>query len=75
MRRAVRGSDLLPRPGKNQHAFCTHIDRRGDVRVLCNNVPNERWTGTMLHEFGHAIYDLEIDRRLPWVVRKPPHMS
>jgi peptidyl-dipeptidase A len=68
-------SDLLPRAGKNQHAFCTHIDRRGDVRVLCNNVPNERWMGTMLHEFGHAIYDLEIDRALPFVLRAPPHMS
>ena len=75
VRRAISSSDLLPRPGKNQHAFCTHIDRCGDVRVLCNNVPNERWMGTMLHEFGHAIYDLEIDRRLPWILRRPPHMS
>ncbi len=75
VRRAIASSDLLPRPGKNQHAFCTHIDRRGDVRVLCNNVPNERWMGTMLHEFGHAIYDLEIDRKLPWILRRPPHMS
>lgn len=72
---ALAASDLLPRPGKCQHAFCTHIDREGDVRVLCNNVANERWAGTMLHEFGHAIYDLEIDRRLPWVLRRPPHMS
>jgi len=45
------------------------------VRVLCNNVPNERWMGTMLHEFGHAIYDLRIDRSLPWLLRRPPHMS
>lgn len=75
VRRAIASSDLLPRAGKNQHAFCTHIDRRGDVRVLCNNVANERWMGTMLHEFGHAIYDLEIDRKLPWIIRRPPHMS
>jgi peptidyl-dipeptidase A len=75
VRPAMERSDLLPRAGKCQHAFCTHIDRRGDVRVLCNNVPNERWTGTMLHEFGHAIYDLEIDRGLPWVLRRPPHTS
>ena len=45
------------------------------MRVLCNVVPNERWMGTMLHEFGHAIYDLSIDRELPWVLRKPPHTS
>ncbi|HVG93357.1 MAG TPA: M2 family metallopeptidase, partial [Planctomycetota bacterium] len=54
---ALERSDLIPRERKCQHAFCTHIDREGDVRVLCNNVPNERWMGTMLHEFGHAIYD------------------
>jgi peptidyl-dipeptidase A len=72
---ALGRSDLLPRAGKCQHAFCTHVDRQGDVRVLCNNVPNERWMGTMLHEFGHAIYDLSIDRSLPWFVRRPPHMS
>ena len=75
IRPALANSDLLPRAGKCQHAFCSHVDRRGDVRVLCNNVPNERWMGTMLHEFGHAIYDLEIDRTLPWALRRPPHMS
>jgi peptidyl-dipeptidase A len=68
-------SDLLPRPGKCQHAFCTHVDRAGDVRVLCNNVPNERWAGTMLHEFGHAVYDRGVDRSLPWLLREPPHAS
>jgi peptidyl-dipeptidase A len=45
-------SDLFERPGKCQHAFCTHIDRRGDVRVLCNVRPNEYWMSTMLHEFS-----------------------
>ena len=29
-------SDLYPRPGKNQHAFCIDIDRGGDVRILAN---------------------------------------
>jgi peptidyl-dipeptidase A len=29
-------SDLYEREGKYQHAFCTHIDRSGDVRVDCN---------------------------------------
>ena len=31
------------------------------MRVLCNVEPNERWTETMLHEFGHAVYDRELD--------------
>ena len=55
-------SDLYARDGKSQHAFCIDIDREGDVRVLCNVEPNERWMDTMLHEFGHAIYDRECDR-------------
>jgi peptidyl-dipeptidase A len=66
-------SDLYEKPGKNQHAFCTDIDRGGDVRVLCNNKPNERWMGTMLHEFGHAVYDLYTDRSLPYLLRGPAH--
>ena len=28
---------------------------------------------TMLHEFGHAIYDRECDRSLPWLVRGAAH--
>ena len=28
-------SDLYPRDGKCQHAFCIDVDREGDVRVLC----------------------------------------
>jgi peptidyl-dipeptidase A len=66
-------SDLYERDGKCQHAFCTDIDRRGDVRVLCNLKPNEQWMGTMLHEFGHAVYDKEFDAALPHVLRGPAH--
>jgi peptidyl-dipeptidase A len=67
-------SDLYEKPGKNQHAFCTDIDNEGDVRVLCNIKPNEQWMGTMLHEFGHAVYDKYIDRSLPFVLRQPAHI-
>jgi peptidyl-dipeptidase A len=72
--RSVLGhSDLYARDGKSQHAFCIDIDRNGDVRVLCNVEPSERWMDTMLHEFGHAIYDRECDRSLPWLVRGAAH--
>jgi len=66
-------SDLYARGGKSQHAFCIDIDREGDVRVLCNVEPNERWMDTMLHEFGHGIYDREVRRDLPWLVRGASH--
>ena len=49
------------------------MDREGDVRVLCNVEPSERWMDTMLHEFGHAIYDRECDRSLPWLLRGAAH--
>lgn len=66
-------SDLYPRQGKNQHAFCLDIDREGDVRTLNNLEPTRRWAGTLHHELGHAVYDRMIDRSLPWLLRKPPH--
>jgi peptidyl-dipeptidase A len=62
-------SDLFPRSGKNQHAFCIDIDRGGDVRVLANVTDNQSWTDTMLHELGHGVYDLGFDDGLPWVLR------
>jgi peptidyl-dipeptidase A len=43
------------------------------VRVLCNVERSERWMDTMLHEFGHAIYDRECDATLPWLVRGAAH--
>jgi peptidyl-dipeptidase A len=65
----VGRSDLYPRERKNQHAFCTDIDRNGDVRVLCNVTRSERWMETLLHEFGHGTYFVEVDRSLPWTLR------
>ncbi|RSK25900.1 peptidase M3A and M3B thimet/oligopeptidase F [Bacillus sp. HMF5848] len=69
----IEKSDLYPRDKKNQHAFCTDINRDGDVRVLCNNVESDYWSVTMLHEFGHAVYFKYIDRELPFILRAPAH--
>lgn len=69
----VKKSDLYEKEGKNQHAFCTDIDNEGDVRVLCNVVDNVYWMNTMLHEYGHAVYDKYIDRKLPFTLRNPAH--
>jgi peptidyl-dipeptidase A len=62
-------SDLYEKPGKYQHAYSTDIDRNGDVRIVCNVRPDAGWTGTMLHELGHAVYDYYGDRQLPWLLR------
>jgi peptidyl-dipeptidase A len=68
-------SDLYERPRKSPHAFCTDIDREGDVRVLANIVNNEMWMSTMLHEFGHSVYSSKnIPRALPYLVRLEAHI-
>jgi peptidyl-dipeptidase A len=71
----IARSDLFERPGKSPHAFCTDIDREGDVRVLANIVPNEYWMGTMLHELGHSVYSSKnIPRSVPYVIRTDAHI-
>ena len=67
-------SDLYEREGKNPHAFCTDIDREGDVRILCNLKNNETWMETILHELGHAVYDKYQDQDVPYLLREPAHI-
>lgn len=68
-------SDLYEKSGKSPHAFCTDIDREGDVRVLANIVPNEYWMSTMLHELGHSVYSSKnIPASLPYVLRSEAHI-
>jgi peptidyl-dipeptidase A len=69
----VANSDLFEKEGKYQHAYCTNIDRGKDVRIVCNVKPNYNWMNTMLHEYGHGVYDFNIDGTLPWSLREPAH--
>lgn len=69
----VERSDLFGKEGKYQHAYCTDIDREGDVRVVCNITPTYGWMNTTLHEYGHAVYDKFNDRSVPWLLREPAH--
>jgi peptidyl-dipeptidase A len=66
-------SDLYEKEGKSPHAFCTHIDREGDVRVLCNLKNDEYWMETILHELGHGVYDKYLDYSTPYLLRSPAH--
>lgn len=74
VRDIIRRSDLYERSGKSQHAFCTWIDRRDDIRILANVTPTEYWTATMLHELGHAVYDQGVSRELPFFLRSQAHI-
>ncbi len=68
-------SDLYEKKGKSPHAFCTDINREGDVRVLANIVNNEYWMGTMLHELGHAVYSSKnIPQTVPYILRSEAHI-
>ena len=66
-------SDLYEKPGKNQHAFSTDIDRVGDVRTLDNIRPDSYWMNTILHELGHGVYSYYNDRSLPFTLRDAAH--
>jgi peptidyl-dipeptidase A len=70
----LANSDLYEREGKNPHAFCTDIDRYGDVRILCNLKNNETWMETILHELGHATYDKWHGDNVPYLLRRPAHI-
>lgn len=66
-------SDLYEKPGKNQHAFSTDIDRSGDIRTLDNVRPDSYWMNTLLHELGHGVYSSYCDRNLPFTLRDAAH--
>lgn len=73
--RVLDKSDLYEKPGKSPHAFCTDIDREGDVRVLANIIPGDYWASTMLHELGHSVYSsLNIPAELPYTLRAEAHI-
>lgn len=74
VRPVLERSDLFEREGKCQHAFCINIDRGNDVRTLNNVRASMKWLDTVLHELGHAVYELYFDPSLPWLLREPPHM-
>ena len=67
-------SDLYERKGKSPHAFCTNIDRRGDVRILCNITDNEKWMEVTLHELGHAVYSKNYEPDMPYLLRGSAHI-
>ena len=67
----LAASDLYEKPAKEQHAYCTDIDRMGDVRSLLNLKSNENWAETILHELGHGVYFWYTDQTdLPYLLRE-----
>ncbi len=77
VRDVLAKSDLYERAGKSQHAFCMRVGRSYpyDVRVLANVRPDAYWMDTMLHEFGHAVYDKYVNPSLPYLLRTVAHTN
>jgi peptidyl-dipeptidase A len=77
VRDVLARSDLYERAGKDQHAFCLRVGRSYpyDVRVLANIRRDSYWMDTMLHEFGHAVYDKYINPNLPYLLRTIAHIN
>lgn len=77
VRDVLARSDLYDKEGKSQHAFCLGVGRNYpyDVRVLANVRPDSYWMDTMLHEFGHAVYDKHINPGLPYFLRSIAHIN
>jgi len=77
VRDVLAKSDLYERAGKDQHAFCLRVGRSYpyDVRVLANVRSDSYWMDTMLHEFGHAVYDKYINPALPYLLRTIAHIN
>jgi peptidyl-dipeptidase A len=69
----IEHSDLYERQGKHESAFCTTIDRDGDVRILCNLKNDAAWMDTLLHELGHAVYYEHMSPELPFFLRTHAH--
>ncbi len=70
----LKRSDLYEKEGKSQHAFCFDIDRNNDIRIMMNLRNDEDSFSTLLHESGHAVYDLNINKSMPWLFRTQAHI-
>lgn len=76
IRASLALSDLYEREGKDQHAFCLMMGRDpARVHVLCNCRDNANWASTMLHEYGHAAYDLYLRGDQPYFLRDVAHTN
>jgi peptidyl-dipeptidase A len=74
IKQVLAQSDLYPKAGKSEHAFCFNIDRGNDIRVLANLHDDEDSCATLLHELGHAVYDQYMDNKMNWLFRQPAHI-
>lgn len=74
IKHTLKSADWLGRSGKSQANCCLNIDRGNDIRVMGNVDSNHDGLRLYLHEIGHAVYESQIDRQLPFALRQPAHI-
>jgi len=68
----LKNSDFSEKPGKQELAFTTDIDRKGDIRISGHIEQNMYRMTTLLYESGFASYLKYVDKNLPYLLRQPP---
>jgi len=68
-------SDFTDKAGKQELAFTTDINRKGDVRISGQIKDNMIKMTTLLYESGFASYLKYIDKDLPYLLHQPPHFT
>lgn len=63
--------DLFPRDNKNGHGFCFQVEAGKDARILANLYDDRASMETLLHESGHAVYDIGLPTNIPYFDRNP----
>ena len=64
-------TDLYPRKNKDTSAFCIAIIPGKDIRVMANLTNSTDGLLTLMHEFGHAVYEAKSKSDLPFVEQSP----
>ncbi|MBN1251720.1 MAG: M2 family metallopeptidase [Bacteroidales bacterium] len=68
-------SDFSNKPGKQELAFTTDIDRKGDIRISGHIKNNMTIMTTLLYEAGFSSYLKYIDNDLPYLLHQPPQFT
>jgi peptidyl-dipeptidase A len=66
----INNSNITANSKKSSASFCLNIDRKKDVRVSCHFNQNQKSIALLLHELGHALYEVNISQELPFILKK-----
>jgi len=68
----IERSDLAAHPNKYRQSYCVDISRNGDIRIMANIDNNARGMSVLMHELGHAVHYMNLNRDLPYYLLDLP---